>query len=70
MARQYRSTAKNNSNAYGDDINRNTEAEAGFSNINDLMELVSQSGTAATVIGDPKQSRPISPVRIDYSVIE
>jgi AAA domain len=38
--------------------------------INDLIELISQCGTVATVVGDPKQSRPISPVRVDYSAIE
>lgn len=38
--------------------------------ISDLMELISQCGTVATVVGDPKQSRPISPVRVDYSAIE
>jgi hypothetical protein len=71
MAQQYRSTTKNNNNnAYGDDVTRNTETEGSFSNINDLMELVSQSGTVATVVGDPKQSRPISPLRVDYSAIE
>lgn len=38
--------------------------------ISDLMELISECGTVATVVGDPKQSRPISPVRVDYSAIE
>ena len=38
--------------------------------INDLMDLIVNSGTIATVIGDPKQSRPISPDRRDYSAIE
>jgi AAA domain len=38
--------------------------------INDLMELISRCGTVATVVGDPKQSRPISPVNTDYSAIE
>lgn len=38
--------------------------------INDLIELISQCGTVATVVGDPKQSRPISPMRVDYSAIE
>jgi hypothetical protein len=38
--------------------------------ISDLMELISRCGTVATVVGDPKQSRPISPVRVDYSAIE
>jgi hypothetical protein len=37
--------------------------------IKDLMELVSRCG-AATVVGDPRQSRPISPVNSDYSAIE
>ncbi|MFL6399786.1 MAG: AAA domain-containing protein [Nitrososphaeraceae archaeon] len=70
MAQQYRNTIKNNNASDDDYNNRNTESEAGFSKINDLMELVSQSGTVATVVGDPKQSRPISPVRVDYSAIE
>jgi energy-coupling factor transporter ATP-binding protein EcfA2 len=47
----------------------NTEQE-NPSQINDLMELISQCGTVATVVGDPKQSRPISPMRVDYSAIE
>ena len=38
--------------------------------INDLMDLIVKSGTVATVIGDPKQSRPISPDRRDYSAID
>jgi superfamily I DNA and/or RNA helicase len=38
--------------------------------INDLMELISRCGTVATVVGDPKQSRPISPLNSDYSAIE
>ena len=38
--------------------------------IKDLMDLIVKSGTVATVIGDPKQSRPISPDRRDYSAIE
>jgi hypothetical protein len=36
----------------------------------DLMELISRCGAVATVVGDPKQSRPISPVNSDYSAIE
>ena len=40
------------------------------SKISDLMELISRCGTVATVVGDPKQSKPISPVRVDYSAIE
>jgi superfamily I DNA and/or RNA helicase len=40
------------------------------SKIKDLMDLISQCGTVATVVGDPKQSKPISPVRVDYSAIE
>ena len=35
--------------------------------INDLLDLIVRSGAVATVIGDPKQSRPISPDRRDYS---
>ena len=38
--------------------------------INDLLDLIVKSGTVATVIGDPKQSRPISPDRRDYSAID
>jgi hypothetical protein len=38
--------------------------------INDLMELISRCGAIATVVGDPKQSRPISPLSSDYSAIE
>jgi hypothetical protein len=38
--------------------------------INDLMELISRCGAVATVVGDPKQSRPISPINSDYSAIE
>jgi len=45
-------------------------AEQNRSQIKDLMELISRCGTVATVVGDPKQSRPISPVRVDYSAIE
>jgi hypothetical protein len=50
----------------GNDIN----AEQNSSHINDLMDLISKCGTVATVVGDPKQSRPISPIRVDYSAIE
>jgi hypothetical protein len=38
--------------------------------INDLLELISRCGAVATVVGDPKQSRPISPINSDYSAIE
>jgi hypothetical protein len=38
--------------------------------IKDLMELISRCGAVATVVGDPKQSRPISPISSDYSAIE
>jgi hypothetical protein len=38
--------------------------------INDLLELISRCGVVATVVGDPKQSRPISPINSDYSAIE
>jgi hypothetical protein len=47
-----------------------TDTEQNSSHINDLMDLISKCGTVATVVGDPKQSRPISPVRVDYSAIE
>jgi hypothetical protein len=33
--------------------------------INDLFDLIANCGTVATVVGDPKQSRPISPDRVD-----
>jgi len=46
-----------------DDNNQNNQ-------IHDLMDLIVKSGVIATVIGDPKQSRPISPDRRDYSAIE
>jgi hypothetical protein len=64
IAQQYNKSTSNNNNS--DD----TDAENNSSQINDLMELISQCGTVATVVGDPKQSRPISPVRVDYSAIE
>ena len=38
--------------------------------IKDLLELISRCGAVATVVGDPKQSRPISPINSDYSAIE
>ena len=47
-----------------------TSTEQNSSQINDLMELITKCGTVATVVGDPKQSRPISPTRVDYSAIE
>jgi superfamily I DNA and/or RNA helicase len=34
------------------------------------MELISRCGAVGTVVGDPKQSRPISPINSDYSAIE
>jgi energy-coupling factor transporter ATP-binding protein EcfA2 len=72
IAQKYKSTNIINNNASStvdgnDDENIYTNNS---SQINDLMELVSKSGTVATVVGDPKQSRPISPVRLDYSAIE
>jgi hypothetical protein len=63
VAQQYNKSASNNNS---DDAT----TENNSSQINDLMELISQCGTVATVVGDPKQSRPISPVRVDYSAIE
>jgi energy-coupling factor transporter ATP-binding protein EcfA2 len=38
--------------------------------INNLMELVSQCGITATIIGDPKQSRPIGLAHREASAIE
>ena len=32
--------------------------------------MIANCGTVATVVGDPKQSRPISPDRVDYSAID
>jgi superfamily I DNA and/or RNA helicase len=49
---------------------QNENREKAASEIDDLMELISRCGAVATVVGDPKQSRPISPVRTDYSAIE
>jgi AAA domain len=63
VAQQYNKSASNNNS--DDAITENNSSQ-----INDLMELISQCGTVATVVGDPKQSRPISPVRVDYSAIE
>jgi hypothetical protein len=34
------------------------------------LELISRCGAVTTIIGDPKQSKPISPVNSDYSAIE
>jgi energy-coupling factor transporter ATP-binding protein EcfA2 len=48
---------------------RNQRRENAAAEIDDLMELISRCGTVATVVGDPKQSRPISPIRTDYSAI-
>ena len=67
LAQQYKNRSNNSSSitaAADDTITEKT------SQINDLMGLISQCGTVATVVGDPKQSRPISPVREDYSAIE
>jgi hypothetical protein len=48
----------------------NEHRENARAEIDDLMELISRCGAVATVVGDPKQSRPISPIRTDYSAIE
>jgi energy-coupling factor transporter ATP-binding protein EcfA2 len=50
--------------------NDNVDGNNQNGQINDLLDLVARSGVVATVIGDPKQSRPISPDRRDYSAIE
>lgn len=63
LAQQYKKSTCNSNNS--DDTNTQNSSQ-----INDLMELISRCGTVATVVGDPKQSRPISPVRVDYSAIE
>jgi hypothetical protein len=52
---------------YAHRLEKSDTAAAG---INDLMELISRCGTIATVVGDPKQSRPISPIHDDYSAIQ
>jgi hypothetical protein len=59
MAKQFKAK-------YHNDIN---ESGTGFQ-INDLIDLIAKSGTFATVVGDPKQSRPISPDRVDYRTID
>ena len=64
LAQQYKKSTCNSNNSDDDTNTQNS------SQINDLMELISRCGTVATVVGDPKQSRPISPVRVDYSAIE
>ncbi len=56
-------------------VDRNAQAAHRYQNnaavqIKDLMELISRCGAVATVVGDPKQSRPISPIGSDYSAIE
>ena len=56
-------------------VDRHTQAahrnqDYASAQINDLMELISRCGAVATVVGDPKQSRPISPINSDYSAIE
>jgi hypothetical protein len=47
--------------------NNNT---AGNSSVNNLMDLAAQCGIVATVVGDPKQSRPIGLSHREYSAIE
>jgi energy-coupling factor transporter ATP-binding protein EcfA2 len=70
MTQQFRGAINTNDTSTAIDEVGNAEAEQNFSHINDLMDLISKCGTVATVVGDPKQSRPISPVRVDYSAIE
>jgi energy-coupling factor transporter ATP-binding protein EcfA2 len=70
MAQQFRGTINTNDTSAADSAGNGTDAEQNSSHINDLMDLISKCGTVATVVGDPKQSRPISPVRVDYSAIE
>jgi hypothetical protein len=53
---------------HAESVHRNQDNAS--AQINDLMELISRCGTVATVVGDPKQSRPISPINSDYSAIE
>jgi superfamily I DNA and/or RNA helicase len=67
---QYRGAINTNNTSAAVDGAGNTDTEQNSSQIRDLMELISKCGTVATVVGDPKQSRPISPVRVDYSAIE
>jgi hypothetical protein len=51
---------------------RNSPADNNNSNnqVNNLMDLISHCGIVATVVGDPKQSRPIGLARRDSSAIE
>jgi hypothetical protein len=70
MTQQFRGAINTNDTSTAIDEVGNAEAEQNFSHIYDLMDLISKCGTVATVVGDPKQSRPISPVRVDYSAIE
>ena len=51
-------------------INNTNQENMKPEKINDLMELIAKCGIVATVVGDPKQSRPISPIHLDYSAIE
>src|SRR5437764_9484266 len=60
-------TAQQYKSKYATDTATTTQSQ---SKISDLMELILRCGTVATVVGDPKQSKPISPVRVDYSAIE
>ena len=71
IPQQYANTidANNTSSCIVDSATDNS-IEQNLSQINDLMELITKCGTVATVVGDPKQSRPISPIRVDYSAIE
>jgi AAA domain len=70
MTRQFRGAISTNDTPTAVDEVGNANVEQNSSHINDLMDLISRCGTVATVVGDPKQSRPISPVRVDYSAIE
>ncbi len=41
-----------------------------LSDISSIMDLAVRCGVTATIVGDPKQTRPISPRSYDYSAIE
>jgi AAA domain-containing protein len=70
MTRQFRGVISTYDTPTAVDEVANANVEQNSSHINDLMDLISRCGTVATVVGDPKQSRPISPVRVDYSAVE
>jgi len=70
LAEQYKNKSNNNSTSAAVVVVDDDTTTENTHQTKDLMQLISQCGTVATVVGDPKQSRPISPVREDYSAIE